>query len=128
MTTRRDSWPIDFPVNTDTGIQEGLRVLSRTGEIEGRTTGSRRRCSSAGCPGWFIGVKWENGQMMYPCSEGWTYDASERSIRITGGGEISARVISPAPLGTPPLPRDEWPSRESLKGRGWRMSSSAGQT
>jgi hypothetical protein len=122
MATKRDSWPGDFPLKADGAIEEGLLVLSRSGGIEGRTTGSRRRCSSDGCPGWFIGVKWETGQMMYACSEGWTYDRSDRSVRITGGGEISARVVSPTPLGTPPLTRDEWPPRTSLNGKGWRMS------
>jgi hypothetical protein len=63
-----------------------------------------------------------NRQTMRPCSEGWTYDPATRTIRITGGGEISARVISPKPLGTPPLPRWEWPERAALRNRkGWRV-------
>ena len=116
-----EGWPSDFPLNRDGSVAEGLPVFSRSGAIEGRTTGSRRRCISKNCPGWFIGVKWETGQMMYPCSKGWTWDREQRVVQITGGGEISARVVAPKPLGTPPLPRDQWPPRSSLKGLGWRV-------
>jgi hypothetical protein len=115
-------WPSAFPVTIEGGVEEGLVVLSRTEGIEGRTTGSRRRCSSANCPGWFIGVKWETGQMMYLCSQGWTYDPTTTTVRITGGGEISARVVSPKPLGPPPLPRHQWPPRSALTGKGWRIN------
>ena len=97
-------------------------MFSQSGGIEGRTTGARLRCTSIGCPGWFIGVSWETGQRMRPCSEGWTYDPETKAIRITGGGEISARFVAPKPLGTPPLPRDLWPPRSSLaSGKGWRI-------
>jgi hypothetical protein len=73
--------------------------------------------------GWFIGVSWETGQRFFPCSQGWRYDPADKSVRITGGGEISARVISPPPLGTPPLPPGQWPSRQLLANRtGWRVS------
>jgi hypothetical protein len=119
-------WPEAFKLNANGTIEEGLSVFSRTGTIEGRTIGSRRRCISIGCPGWFIGVKWETGQMMYPCSEGWTWHPEERVVRISGGGDISARVVSPKPLGTPPLPRDRWPPRESLAGLGWRIHNMIG--
>lgn len=106
------------------GLEEGLAVWSLSGEIEGRTTGARRRCSSGGCPGWFIGVRWETGQLMRICSEGWTYDPTERTVRVTDGGEISARFISPKPLGEPPAPRSEWPDREALRRlKGWRTDT-----
>ena len=118
-----DSWPKEMPVGADGRVEEGLVVWSMSGKIEGRTTGARLRCSSIGCPGWFIGVSWETGQRFRPCSQGWRYDAATRSVRITAGGEISARFVSPAPLGTPPLPREQWPPRGSLvKGLGWRVS------
>lgn len=115
-------WPAAFPVNGDGSVVEGLVVWSRLGLVEGRTTGSRLRCSSIGCPGWCIGVSWETGQpTMFPCSEGWTYDPATKTVHITGGGEISARVISPKPLGTPPLPCWHWPDRATLTRRkGWR--------
>lgn len=116
------TWPSEFLVDSDGSVAEGLVVRSLSGEIEGRTTGARLRCSSFGCPGWFIGVSWETGQVMRPCSEGWAYDATTNSVRITGGGEISARVVAPKPLGTPPLPRSEWPERSLLSHRkGWRV-------
>ncbi len=117
-----DAWPGALPVAPDGTIEEGIPVFSRSGAIEGRTTGARLRCSSKGCPGWFIGVHWETGQRLRPCSEGWTYHPDEHVIRITGGGEISARVITPPPLGVPPTPREEWPTRETISGwKGWRV-------
>lgn len=97
-------------------------VWSLSGNIEGRTTGARLRCLTIGCPGWFIGVTWETGQRMRPCSQGWRYDPVAKAVRVTGGGEISARFVAPVPLGTPPLPREQWPSRESLVNlMGWRV-------
>jgi hypothetical protein len=113
-------WPPDFPLREDGSVSEGIVVYSRSGAIEGRTTGSRRRCISTGCPGWFIGVRWETGQLLYPCSQGWRYFPDEQVVRIIDGGEISARFVSPEPLGPPPLPREQWPPRSELTGRGWR--------
>jgi hypothetical protein len=116
-----EGWPHDFEVTSSGCVEVGLRVSSRSGKISGRTTGGRMKCSSNGCPGWFIGVRWETGQMMFPCSEGWKYEAATGSIAITGGGEISARVVSPEPLGIDPLPPEQWPSRVSLtRLTGWR--------
>ena len=114
-------WPENFPVLDDGRVREGLIVLSLPGTIEGRTTGGRRPCISKGCPGWFIGVRWETGQLMFICSEGWAYDPATETVRVTGGGEISARFVSPKPLGVPPLQREQWPTRATLsKWMGWR--------
>ena len=119
-------WPDDFPLDPDGKIAEGIIVTSKSGDIEGRTTGARLRCNSIGCPGWFIAVTWESGQALRPCSEGWRYNAETSTIRITGGGEISGRFIAPTPLGVDPLPREEWPERSSLSMRkGWRISHAA---
>src|SRR3546814_8469749 len=52
-------WPADMPLTEDGKVEEGLVVLSRSGEIEGRTTGARSRCTSIGCPGWFVAVRSE---------------------------------------------------------------------
>ncbi len=117
-------WPAAFPVTDDGGVAEGVLVRSQSGEIEGRTTGSRRPCVSHGCPGWFIGVRWETGQLMSICSEGWAYDPATGEVRVTGGGEISARFVSPKPLGVAPLPRAEWPDRSTLsRWKGWRVDA-----
>ena len=117
-------WPEDFPVNEKGRVEEGLVVWSRSHTIEGRTTGPRRRCASFGCPGWFIGVNWESETApWYPCSKGWHYDAETKTIRITGGGEISARINSPNTVDIPPSEREAWPSRESLTKRaGWKVN------
>ena len=59
----------------------------------------------------------------FPLADAWEYDPATKETRITGGGEISGRVISPAPLGVDPLPREQWPTRASLtKRKGWRIS------
>lgn len=114
-------WPVSFPTSSDGKVGEGLVVLSKSGQIEGRTTGSRRPCSSTKCPGWFIGVLWETGQQTYICSEGWHYDPASNKVSVIAGGEISARWISPAPEGVQPAPRQEWPERPALyRRKGWR--------
>ena len=119
-------WPEDFPLLPDGKVAEGIVVLSKSGEIEGRTTGARIRCTSIGCPGWFIAVTWETGQALRPCSEGFRYDPATNTIRITGGGEVSGRFIAPAPLGVDPLPKEEWPERSALsKRKGWRINAAA---
>jgi hypothetical protein len=114
-------WPSDFPLTADGKVEEGLVVLSQSGALEGRTTGARTRCLSTDCPGWFIGVSWETGQRLRPCSQGWHYDEATETVRITGGGEISARVVSPTSLGVAPRSRGEWPDRNDLtKAAGWK--------
>jgi hypothetical protein len=116
------SWPEVMLFGADGRVEEGLVVWSLSGNIEGRTTGVRLRCLTLDCPGWFIGVNWETGQRFRPCSQGWRYDPVTKAVRITGGGEISARITAPAPLGTAPLPREQWPTRESLVNfMGWRV-------
>jgi hypothetical protein len=123
-TRQTGTWPDNFPVLPDGSVQEGLVVRSLSGGIEGRTTGARLPCISRSCPGWFIGVRWETGQLMRICSEGWAYDPDTQTVRIHAGGEISARYVSPPPLGTPPAPRDTWPSPDELRRwKGWRKPS-----
>jgi hypothetical protein len=117
-------WPREFPAHADGSVAEGLVVLSLSGRIEGRTTGARLPCSSRSCPGWFIGVRWETGQLMRICSEGWAYDPATRTVRIHAGGEVSARYVSPPPLGTPSAPREDWPTRAELaRWKGWRVEA-----
>ena len=117
-------WPEALPLDAEGKVEEGLVVRSKSGDIEGRTTGARLRCTSIGCPGWLIAVTWESGQALRPCSEGFTYDAATKTIQITGGGEISARFVAPTPLGVAPLAREEWPPRAALsKRKGWRITS-----
>ncbi len=124
----KDGWPRMLPYSSEKQIKEGIPLFSVSGNVEGRATGSRRKCiagksDSDKCPGWFIGVLWESGQQMYICSEGWHYDYKNNRIVVIGGGEISARFISPTPLGVPPLPPHEWPDRDAFARRkGWRVS------
>ncbi len=114
-----NGWPRDFPVSHDKAVREGLRMNSLNGTYEGRTTGSRSKCSAKGCPGWFIGVLWESGDQTYLCSEGWHYDPENQELEIIGGGEITGRFVTPREI----LPRSEWPTRGVLNQRkGWRIN------
>lgn len=120
-------WPAGFPALGARQVDEGVEVWSLSGEIEGRTTGSRQPCITKGCDGWLIGVRWETGQLMRICSEGWRYDPESKTVRVVDGGEISARWTAPPPQGTPPLPRAEWRSRESMRTWvGWRKDFEEG--
>jgi hypothetical protein len=115
----KNGWPKEFAMIHDEAVQEGLRMKSLTGAYEGRTTGSRSKCSAKGCPGWFIGILWESGDQTYLCSQGWHYDAENQELEIIGGGEITGRFVTPREI----LPRSEWPTRESLLQRkGWRIN------
>jgi hypothetical protein len=120
----RDGWPQHFDVGSNGRVPIGLVVKSLSGRIAGRTTGGRRECPSLKCDGWLIGVHWQTGQQLHICSEGWHFDSTSREIRVVGGGEISARFVSPKPSGTPPRDRREWPTRtELLKTRAWSVYS-----
>jgi hypothetical protein len=116
---QENGWPKAFPVIDDEAVREGLHMISLNGTYEGRTTGSRSKCSAKGCPGWFIGILWESGDQTYLCSEGWHYDPENQELQIIGGGEITGRFVTPREI----LPRSEWPSREALlKSKGWRIN------
>ncbi len=124
LVNTSDGWPPSLPTLPDGRITAGLVFRSLSGEIEGRTTGGRRRCPAHGCPGWLVGVLWETGQQMYICSEGWHFDPQSGELRVVGGGEISARFVSPPPLGEPPRPKSEWPTRsELLKRNAWSTTA-----
>ena len=116
----RDNWPTHFPLNSDGSIQVGLVCRSIDGKIEGRTEGDRRKCPSQQCLGWLVGVRWEDGQLLRICTAGWHFDPVKRELTVVGGGPISARVVSPKPLGRKPLPRELWPTKAELrKFRSW---------
>lgn len=116
-----NGWPNAFATIYENRVPTGIPVHSRSQRLEGRTTGGRQPCRSTSCAGWFIGVLWETGQQTHICSEGWHFDPNLGEIFVVGGGEISARYISPRPFGVSPKPKNEWISREELESRpGWR--------
>jgi len=51
-------------------IHRGEVVLSRGRRARGRTTGGVRPCTLEGCLGLRIGVRWPDGKLTWPCSEG----------------------------------------------------------
>lgn len=127
MTITRDTWPKNFPMADDGKVQSGIPVWSLpvevdgfTGRIEGRTTGSRRPCAAPSCGGWFIGVKWETGQQMYPCSRGWTYESESGEVHLTKGSGLSTTVaVDRTSTRAAAPPKSEWPNRADL-GPSWR--------
>jgi hypothetical protein len=53
-------------------IAPGIKVWSRSGETVGKTTGKTHRCRLEDCPGDRIAVRWPDGKITFPCSEGMT--------------------------------------------------------
>ena len=117
-------WPEDFPLDEAGKVEEGLEVLSKSGELEGRTTGARQRCTSIDCPGWFIAVTWETGQALKPCSAGLAVRRRDQDDpHHRPAGRSPAGSCRPPPLGVDPLPKEEWPARAALsKRKGWRLN------
>jgi hypothetical protein len=63
-------------------FEKGIRIIDRSGKIEGKTTGGTRPCTLEGCMGEKIGVRWENGELTWPCSAGMKYMKSKNGWRI----------------------------------------------
>lgn len=119
-----DGWPKHFPLTESDRVRTGIVAKSIDGKIEGRTTGGRRKCPSNQCNGWLVGVHWQTGQQLHICTEGWHYDPKADELRVIGGGPISARFVSPKPLGVKPLPRREWPLRaDLLRTKAWSIGT-----
>lgn len=117
-------WPADFPLDAAGKVEEGLVVWSKSGALEGRTTGTRQRCTVLGCPGWTVAVTWETGQAMKPCSEGTQYESDTKAIRLVAGGELTARFVVPPATEVLPFAKEEWPTRAALaKRKGWRITA-----
>lgn len=51
-------------------VHSGEKVVSRGGKHIGYTTGAVRRCALEGCNGLRIVVRWNKGNITYPCSAG----------------------------------------------------------
>ena len=52
-------------------IRRDMKVHARKpSKMVGRTTGGVRSCQLDGCPGVRVGVRWSDGQMSWPCTEG----------------------------------------------------------
>jgi hypothetical protein len=120
------SWLENFPLLPNGKVEEGLVVWSRSGTIEGRTTGYRCPCYVPAYEGRFICVNCETGQPMKICSECWECDSPTCEVHLAKGGEISSRFTCGATKDRPPLPREEWPDRRELRAcKGWRIRSAS---
>jgi hypothetical protein len=99
------SWPWELLFGVDGLVDEGLVVRSLSGNIEGRSAGSRavllfdrlswvfHWCELGNWPAissLFAGLAIRSGDQ-------------DRASRLAGGGGFSAWFVSPGPLGTPPL-------------------------
>lgn len=49
---------------------KGTRIFSHNKKFKGRTTGSGYLCRLEGCSGMRLTVKWEDGRISYPCTNG----------------------------------------------------------
>lgn len=54
-------------------MKNGTKVLSRDGKFVGAATGSTHSCRMEGCRGQRVTVKWEDGKITHPCSDGMKY-------------------------------------------------------
>lgn len=58
-------------VRQEPGIKRGTPVFARMETVAtGVTTGGVRSCGLEGCSGVRVGVRWEDGSITWPCSEG----------------------------------------------------------
>lgn len=64
-------------------IKKGALIISSDGASEGAATGGGYHCRLEGCMGWRIGVRWNDGDLTFPCSKG-MYLKSKDGI-ITAG-------------------------------------------
>jgi hypothetical protein len=55
-------------------------IYNRTGDMVGRTTGGIRGCRCGG--GVRVGVRWADGTLTYPCTEGLEPGPTQDSYRI----------------------------------------------
>jgi len=51
-------------------IDRTKRVFARNGRTRGRIVGGGDRCKLEGCPGVRISIRWPDGSLTRPCSEG----------------------------------------------------------
>lgn len=105
---------------------EDLPVLSRNGVIRGRSTGATWPCKAQGCIDTYgaprqLQVEWDTGDTTRICEVGWELrDAPVDHIRITGGGEISARYVNPIdPKSERGLLDDAWAETVDWEALGW---------
>jgi hypothetical protein len=56
----------------------GSRLWDREGNVFGLTTGGRRQCTLEGCGGTWVGVRWPDGGLTWPCLKGVALDRDGR--------------------------------------------------
>lgn len=70
-------------------VEEGQTVYGTRDDHVGKTTGGTRRCGLAGCTGRRIAVRWENGNLTYPCEKGMEYDEESGEWSIISNRSLS---------------------------------------
>ena len=57
---------------------DGFKTIkSRIGDEIGKFTGSTKRCTMSSCKGTRYAVKWSDGKLTWPCSEGIVLDGQK---------------------------------------------------
>ena len=56
------------------GFAAGTLVLSSDGKNKGRLIGGSRRCPLEGCMGKQLSVRWDDGDLTWPCTKGMLFD------------------------------------------------------
>ena len=58
------------------------RIESRDRKHKGHFTGGGRPCTMESCGGVKLAVRWEDGKLTYPCSEGMRWDDKRKAFVI----------------------------------------------
>jgi len=56
-------------------------VHARDGRTIGHTLGGKRPCALEGCRGMRMSVRWPDGKLTYPCTDGMSWDGEAWWIR-----------------------------------------------
>lgn len=57
-------------------------VISRDGKFKGKTTGGERPCQMEGCNGIRKAVRWQDGELTYPCYKGMEWNPTKKTWKI----------------------------------------------
>jgi hypothetical protein len=59
-----------FDLEGPSRVKRDMIVWDRDHKEQGKTTGGTRHCGMEGCPGFRVAVRWPDGHLTWPCTEG----------------------------------------------------------